>query len=108
MAEQDTNQPNDATSTETTADKPEQTVTVEDAGPALKRLNIEIPESRITSKIEESFQHLKSDAQLPGFRRGRARAGSSNVASANRCATMSKQNCSAKPTARRWKTTSFR
>lgn len=55
-----------------TNDKPEQTVTVEDAGPALKRLNIEIPESRIKSKIEEGFDQLKNEAQLPGFRRGRA------------------------------------
>lgn len=52
--------------------KPEQTVKVEDAGPALKRLSIELPESRIKAKIEESFDTLSNDAVLPGFRKGRA------------------------------------
>lgn len=52
--------------------KPEQTVKVEDAGPALKRLTIELPESRIKAKIEESFDTLSNDAVLPGFRKGRA------------------------------------
>ncbi|MEM1027255.1 MAG: trigger factor, partial [Planctomycetota bacterium] len=52
--------------------KPEQTVKVEDAGPALKRLTIELPESRIKDKIEDSFVQLSNDAVLPGFRKGRA------------------------------------
>lgn len=53
----------------------EQTVKVEDAGPALKRLTIELPESRIKEKIEATFSTLSSDALLPGFRKGRAPAG---------------------------------
>lgn len=52
--------------------KPEQTVKVEDAGPALKRLTIELPESRIKAKIEDTFKNLSNDAVLPGFRKGRA------------------------------------
>lgn len=52
--------------------KPEQSVSVEDIGPALKRLAIEVPESRIKAKIEEAYQHLQTEAQLPGFRKGRA------------------------------------
>ena len=52
--------------------KPEQTVSVEDAGPALKRLTIELPESRIKEKIESMYGELRDDAVLPGFRRGRA------------------------------------
>lgn len=52
--------------------KPEQAVTVEDAGPALKRLSIELPESRIKAKIESTYTQLRDDAVLPGFRRGRA------------------------------------
>jgi trigger factor len=52
--------------------RPEQTVKVEDAGPALKRLHIEVPESRIKDKIEESYATLGNDAVLPGFRKGRA------------------------------------
>ena len=56
-------------------DKPargEQKVTVEDTGPARKALTIEVPAERIAAKIETSFGRLKSDAILPGFRRGRA------------------------------------
>ncbi|MEO1235500.1 MAG: trigger factor [Planctomycetota bacterium] len=53
-------------------EKPEQSVTIEDAGPALKRLTIELPESRIADKIEGTYENLSNDAVLPGFRRGRA------------------------------------
>ncbi|MEM9882757.1 MAG: trigger factor, partial [Planctomycetota bacterium] len=53
-------------------EKPEQKVTVEDAGPALKKLTIELPESRIKGKTEELFGNLRDEAVLPGFRRGRA------------------------------------
>lgn len=52
--------------------KAEQTVKVEDAGPALKRLTIELPESRIKAKTEDTFTTLCNDAVLPGFRKGRA------------------------------------
>lgn len=52
--------------------KPELTVKIEDAGPALKRLSIELPESRIKEKIESTYTQLRDDAVLPGFRRGRA------------------------------------
>ncbi|MBB6430966.1 trigger factor [Algisphaera agarilytica] len=52
--------------------RPEQTVKVEDAGPALKRLTIELPESRIKGKIEDTYTNLSNDAVLPGFRKGRA------------------------------------
>ena len=57
---------------ETEEARPEQTVKVEDAGPALKRLSIEVPESRIAAKIEDSYSTLRDEAVLPGFRRGRA------------------------------------
>jgi len=53
-------------------ERPEQDVTVEDAGPARKKITIEIPESRIQSKIEESYVRLRDDSVIPGFRRGRA------------------------------------
>lgn len=52
--------------------KPEQKVTVEDAGPARKKLTIELPESRIKGKVEDTFKSLRDDAVIPGFRRGRA------------------------------------
>jgi len=86
MSDQDTPTPrNDAdaasdTDASTTTDvantdadtKAEQTVTVEDIGPARKRMVIEIPESRIAEQIEKAYGTLRNDAVLPGFRRGRA------------------------------------
>jgi trigger factor len=50
----------------------EQTVTVEDIGPARKKLTIEVPAARIAKKFDAGYQKLKTDAQVPGFRRGRA------------------------------------
>ncbi|MCE9589897.1 MAG: trigger factor [Planctomycetes bacterium] len=50
----------------------EQKVTIEDIGPARKRLTIEVPAERITKKIEGNYGKLRDDAVLPGFRRGRA------------------------------------
>lgn len=52
--------------------KPEQTVNVEDAGPARKKLTITIPQSRIAQKIEDSYGQLQTEASIPGFRVGRA------------------------------------
>ncbi|HEX7009069.1 MAG TPA: trigger factor, partial [Phycisphaeraceae bacterium] len=67
--EHDHNHPHDAATQE---EKPPQKVTVEDIGPARKRLTIELPESRIQQKIESTYQQLRDDAVIPGFRRGRA------------------------------------
>jgi len=50
----------------------EQTVTVEDIGPARKCLTIEVPPERIEEKIDANFSRLKTESVLPGFRRGRA------------------------------------
>ena len=58
-----------ATETEKSA---EQTVTIDDIGPGRKCLTIEIPGERITSTLEEGYEKLKTDAQIPGFRKGRA------------------------------------
>lgn len=52
--------------------RPEQSVTVEDIGPARKKLVITLPESRIKDKIESNYEQLRTDAAIPGFRRGRA------------------------------------
>ena len=49
----------------------EQQVSIEDIGPARKRLTIEIPAERIAEKIESGFSELQSEAVVPGFRRGR-------------------------------------
>lgn len=50
----------------------EQTVSIEDLGPVRKRLTIEIPQERISGKFKDSYSRLKNEANVPGFRRGRA------------------------------------
>ncbi len=61
------------TDTDTTAeDKPKLNVKVEDIGPARRKLSIEVPHDYIDHKIEDAYTQLSSDAQVPGFRRGRA------------------------------------
>jgi trigger factor len=47
-------------------------IRVEDAGPATKKVHIEIPQERITSKLEESFKELRQQSAIPGFRVGHA------------------------------------
>jgi trigger factor len=47
-------------------------VTVEDSGPCKKKVLIEIPEERILKETDEQYRTLGKDAQVPGFRRGRA------------------------------------
>lgn len=46
-------------------------VMVEDAGPATKKLTIDIPEARIREKLAEQFHELRTHATIPGFRPGR-------------------------------------
>ncbi|MBL4702239.1 MAG: trigger factor [Phycisphaeraceae bacterium] len=50
----------------------QQTVSVKETGPACKELNIEVSEESIAARIEESFDQLSTDADIPGFRRGYA------------------------------------
>ncbi len=54
------------------ADKLEQTVKIEDAGPARKKISIDVPATRIATKLSENFTQLQEEATVPGFRRGRA------------------------------------
>jgi trigger factor len=51
---------------------PANTVTVEDAGPCLKKLKITIPGERVAGQLETSLDLVAAEAQLPGFRPGRA------------------------------------
>ena len=48
------------------------TITVQDIGPARKCLTIEVPADRISGKFDDSYKQLQSDANIPGFRKGRA------------------------------------
>jgi trigger factor len=47
-------------------------VTVEDLGPATKKISIEIPENHIQDRIKEQFKEIRSQAAIPGFRPGHA------------------------------------
>src|SRR5436190_22684385 len=47
-------------------------IRVEDAGPATKKVHIEIPKERIAAKLEESYKELRQQAAIPGFRIGHA------------------------------------
>jgi trigger factor len=47
-------------------------IRVEDAGPATKKVHVEIPQERIASKLEEQFKELRQQAAIPGFRIGHA------------------------------------
>ena len=47
-------------------------IRVEDAGPATKKVHVEIPQERITAKLEEQFNELRQQAAIPGFRVGHA------------------------------------
>jgi trigger factor len=47
-------------------------VRVEDAGPATRKVHVEIPKARIQNKLEEHFKELRQQAAIPGFRIGHA------------------------------------
>jgi trigger factor len=49
-------------------------IKIEDAGPATKKVSVEIPEYRIKTKLTEQFKELRRDAAIPGFRPGHAPA----------------------------------
>ncbi len=69
MAEQDT-----AETTATATEEPAFTypIKIEEAGPATKRVSVEIPQERIATKLEEQFKELRQQAAIPGFRPGHA------------------------------------
>jgi trigger factor len=46
--------------------------TVVNAGPATKKVHVEIPEQRIKDKLAEQFKDLRKAANIPGFRAGHA------------------------------------
>ncbi len=48
------------------------TVNIEDAGPCKKKVSIEVPAEKIKTAMDEQYEELRKDAQVPGFRKGRA------------------------------------
>src|SRR5262245_51871829 len=57
--------------TATTAERPN-TVSIADAGPSRKKISIEVPAEVVTEKLKDSLDTLSVEAELPGFRKGRA------------------------------------
>ena len=49
-------------------------VTIEDAGPATKKVSVEIPEERIKTELTKQLKELRREAAIPGFRVGHAPA----------------------------------
>ncbi|MEZ6243616.1 MAG: trigger factor [Phycisphaerales bacterium] len=47
-------------------------VSVEDAGPCRKRINVEVPAEVVDSKLGDSIDALVHEAAVPGFRKGHA------------------------------------
>ena len=47
-------------------------VTIADAGPCAKKISIEIPADVVDANIGDSLATLAAEAQLPGFRKGKA------------------------------------
>ncbi len=47
-------------------------VQIQDVGPCKKHLKITVPRSEIERQFEESLETFQRDAQVPGFRPGRA------------------------------------
>jgi trigger factor len=55
-----------------TATKSDNKVTITDAGPSLKKIAIEVPADAVSERIAESMDTLSLEADVPGFRKGRA------------------------------------
>ena len=47
-------------------------IQIEDAGPATKKVVVNIPKDRIDEKLAEQFKELRQQAAIPGFRPGHA------------------------------------
>lgn len=60
--------------TQTTSERPN-TVDISDVGPARKKIRIAIPAETVAEKLRDSLDTLSVEAELPGFRKGRAPRG---------------------------------
>jgi len=47
-------------------------VSISDAGPARKKISIQVPAETVSEKLRESMGTFMEEAQLPGFRKGKA------------------------------------
>ena len=55
---------------ETATQEPPYSIRIEDAGPASKKVTVEIPKEEVAKKIAEQFKELRQEAAIPGFRKG--------------------------------------
>jgi trigger factor len=65
--------PADSAST-AVAEPPPYNIRVEDAGPATKKVFVEVPQPQVAAKVAEQFKELRAEAHIPGFRKGHAPA----------------------------------
>ncbi len=63
---------NQSAASETAVQEPPYSIRIEDAGPATKKVWIEIPKEEVAKKIAEQFKELRQEAAIPGFRKGHA------------------------------------
>jgi trigger factor len=47
-------------------------IRIEDAGPATKKVWVEVPKEKVAEVIAKQFKELRQDALIPGFRKGHA------------------------------------
>jgi trigger factor len=71
MAENEAADNQTAVADQTTEDYQYQ-IKIEDAGPATKKVTVEIPKDRVDSVLGEQFKELRQSAAIPGFRPGHA------------------------------------
>ena len=60
------------TEPEQTSEEVKNVVTISDAGVCKKKIEIEIPESKVREFMDKKYQDLRKEAVVPGFRKGRA------------------------------------
>lgn len=60
---------------QTATAEPANKVSIADAGPSRKKLTISVPAQTVSEKLRESLDTLSVEAQLPGFRKGKAPRG---------------------------------
>ena len=63
---------NEAAVAEQTEEAYQYQIKVEDAGPATKKVTVEIPKDRVDSVLTDQFKELRRGAAIPGFRPGHA------------------------------------
>ena len=61
-----------AVADETTEEAYQYQIKIEDAGPATKKVTVEIPKDRVDEVLGEQFKELRQSAAIPGFRPGHA------------------------------------